>query len=86
MTEQEAVKKFIDQVRWLHEPEFGDFKRKVGLYIHRLVESVPALKQGSSSPLISKMREDVLFNPNGNIEGTRKQILELAQKVMGSGH
>ena len=86
MTEQEAVKKFIDQVRWLHEPEFGDFKRKVGLYIHRLVESVPALKQGPTSKLISQMEEEVIFNPNGRIEATRKNVLDLAQKVMGSGN
>lgn len=86
MTEQEALKKFMEQVRWLHEPEFGDFKRKVGLYIHRLVESVPAMRQGTAGQVISKMETDVMFNPNGNIESTRKNILKLAQEVMKSGH
>lgn len=84
MTEQDLIRKFIDQVRWLHEPEFGDFKRKVGLYIQRLQESGPAMQKGAAGKILSQMKLDVVYSPNGDIESTRKHVLELAQKALVS--
>ena len=81
MSEQEAVKQFIDQIRWLYEPEFGDFKRKVGLYIQRLEESLPAGKNDAKQA-IANMKTTVVFNPNGDIESTRRQVLLMAQELL----
>lgn len=83
--EQQSVLKFIDQIRWLYEPEYGDFKRKVGLYIQRLEESAPALKKGASGKVLSSMKNAALFDGNGDIESTRRKILELAHELTGSG-
>lgn len=85
-SEQEAVRTFIDQVRWLYEPEFGDFKRKIGLYIKRLEESHPALTKGEGSRVLENMKTTVVFNPNGDIETTRREVIQLAARLLGSGN
>lgn len=83
MKEQE-VKKFIDQVRWLYEPEYGDFKRKVGLYIERLEEALPELASGSNQKVMADMKSTVIYNPNGDIEMTRRQVIQMAHQLMGA--
>jgi hypothetical protein len=80
--EQDAVRKFMDQIRWLYEPEFGDFKRKVGLYIQRLEESEPSLKAGAAQKIIANMKTVVVFNPNGDMESTRRQVMQLANELL----
>ncbi len=82
MNDQEAVRQFIDQVRWLYEPEFGDFKRKLGLYIQRLEESHPSLKSGRAKEVIGEIRTNVVYNPNGDIEVTRRQVIKMAQELL----
>jgi hypothetical protein len=82
MSDQEALRQFIDQVRWLYEPEFGDFKRKVGLYIQRLEEANPSLKSGRAKEVLKDMRTTVVYTPNGDIEATRRQLLKMAQELV----
>lgn len=82
MNDQEAVRQFIDQVRWLYEPEFGDFKRKLGLYIQRLEEAHPSLKSGRAKEVIGEIRNNVVFNPNGDMEFTRRQVIKMAQELL----
>ena len=84
MREQEAVKKFIDQVRWLYEPEYGDFKRKVGLYIERLEEAHPEFTSDDSKQVFANMKSTVIFNPNGDIELTRRQVIQMAHALLGA--
>ncbi len=79
--DRQVLVKFIDQIRWLYEPEFGDFKRKVGLYIERLEESDPAFKQGRARKILDSMRTIAVYDPNGDIESTRQKILELASEL-----
>jgi hypothetical protein len=82
--EQQSVLKFIDQIRWLYEPEYGDFKRKVGLYIQRLEESSPHLKKGEARKVIDSMKTAALFDASGDIESTRRKILQLAAELTGA--
>ena len=82
MSDQEAVRQFIEQVRWLYEPEYGDFKRKVGLYIQRLEEAEPQLKSGRGKQVLEEMRTAVVYNPNGDIEATRREVLKMAQELL----
>ncbi len=82
MKEQEAVKKFIDQVRWLYEPEYGDFKRKIGLYIERLEEAYPTGQDAQK--VLADMKSTVIYNPNGDIEATRRQVLQMAHLLLAS--
>lgn len=85
--ESQSVMQFIDQVRWLYEPEYGDFKRKVGLYIQRLEEAAPALRKGAGLKVLETMKTTVLFDPNGDIETTRRKVLQLAQELAsGQAH
>ena len=82
MNDQEAVRQFIEQVRWLYEPEFGDFKRKIGLYIQRLEETNPHLKSGPSKNVLGEMRTAVMYNPSGDIEATRREVLKMANQLL----
>ncbi|MGZ3723904.1 MAG: hypothetical protein ACXVA9_13265 [Bdellovibrionales bacterium] len=84
MKEQEAVKQFIDQVRWLYEPEYGDFKRKLGLYIERLEEAHPELGTGDAQKVMANMRSAVVYNPNGDMELTRRQVIQMAHELLGA--
>ncbi len=84
MKEQEAVKKFIDQVQWLYEPEYGDFKRKLGLYIERLEEAC-ATGNGNAAKVLAEMKSKVVYNPNGDIEATRRMVIQMAHELLGSG-
>lgn len=84
MKEQEAVQKFIDQVRWLYEPEFGDFKRKLGLYIERLEEAHPAVADVKAKEVFDNMKSTVIYNPNGDMERTRRQVIEMAHQLLGA--
>jgi len=82
VNDQEAVRQFIDQVRWLYEPEFGDFKRKVGLYLQRLEEAQPSLKSGRGKEVLGEIKTSVVYNPNGDIEGTRRMVIKMAQELL----
>lgn len=84
MVEQELLQKFIEQVRWLYEPEYGDFKRKVSLYIERLEEALPAHGDASlTKKVLEDMRTQVVFNPTGDIESTRRQVIQMAHGLLG---
>jgi len=80
----QSVAKFIEQIKWLYEPEYGDFKRKVGLYIERLEESNPQWKKGTQGKILETMKTAVLFDPNGDIESTRRKVLQLAHELTGT--
>ena len=84
MKEQEAVQQFIDQVRWLYEPEYGDFKRKVNSYIQRLEEAHPSFKGGQGGKVLANMKTSVVYNPNGDIESTRREVIQLAAQLLGT--
>lgn len=77
MSTEDAVTEFKNHIRWLYEPEFGDFKRKVSLYLERLQQAAPAVSKNT----VEKIRETALYNPNGDIESTRRQILELSERL-----
>lgn len=80
--EQEALKNFIDQVRWLYEAEYGDFKRKVGLYLERLEQTLPESSQGRTKPVIEEIKSKVIFSPSGDIESTRRQIIQKMHELL----
>ena len=81
MNYQEAVRQFIDQVRWLYEPEYGDFKRKLGLYLQRLEEAHPSLKSGRAKEVLGEIRNNVVFKPNGDID-IRKVLRGVARNPL----
>jgi hypothetical protein len=78
---ENSLSAFIEQVRWLHEIDYGDFKRKVGLYIERLQKALPPESQKSVSDLIQLMRQDVIYASEGDIEHARRRTLQLAHEI-----
>lgn len=74
----DQVSEFIKRVENLYEVEYGDFKRKVGLYINRLEQS---FSDQASRQIILEMRQNVLFNTLGDIEVAREKTLQLARKL-----
>lgn len=81
MEKTEALGSFIDQVRWLHEVDFGDFKRRVGLYILRTEATMALDKLNSVRDLFAQMRQDLLYVGHADVEVTRKRMIELAEQI-----
>ena len=77
---------FIDQIRWLHEVDYGDFKRKVGLYILRLESSLDPSQKKSVKDLITQMRHEVLYQSHEDVEQTRQSTLKLAEQIHSRLH
>lgn len=82
MTDTEALKSFIDQVRWMYEAEYGDFKRKLGLYLERLEQSSPELAKGRGRAAFAQIKETVVYSPTGDIEATRRRVLEICNTLL----
>ncbi|MCB9024922.1 MAG: hypothetical protein H6625_01275 [Bdellovibrionaceae bacterium] len=80
MNQDLAIEKFENYVGNLYEIEYGDFKRKLSLYILRLEQGCD-----NTSPkvarVIKKMREKVIYSPDGNIENTRAEVLDLVKEL-----
>ena len=72
-----AVGEFVDKVEGVYEVDFGDFKRKMGLYIMRLEEALG----DSSKPVISKMKSRAIYHGDGDIEATRQDLLDLVKEI-----
>lgn len=80
-----AVNDFIEKIEWIHEVEAGDFRRKLGLYLLRLEQKVPA---GEQTPAFKKMaasiRQNYIYCPSDDLEKNREEILELARKFVSN--
>lgn len=81
MDKMESIESFAEKVRWLHEPEYGDFKRKVGLYLNRLEQSLSPDRKAEMADLIGKLRQEILYTTTGDVEKTRALILAFADKI-----
>jgi hypothetical protein len=72
------VSEFIQRVENLYEVEYGDFKRKVGLYINHLDQGVSG---SQNKALINEMRHAVLYGPIADIEIIRDKTISLAKNI-----
>lgn len=80
MTFERSVQDFINRVRYLHEPDFGDFKRKVGLYLSSLQQELKTSPEAVR--VIRHLQDKVIYNPNGNVEATRRLVLSAATQLL----
>jgi hypothetical protein len=78
---QEVLNQFDEKVRSLHEVDYGDFKRKVGLYIKRLTESFSDQEFGVVQDLIDSLYNEVIYSGDGNIDLTRAKVTELISQI-----
>lgn len=80
MTSLEAVEIFISQIKWTHEVDYGDFKRKLGLYITRLSEELGPIPKEVQSK-IERLKQDAVFEPDGDIENTKLKSISMAEDI-----
>ena len=83
MNGQDAIRDFIRRLADLHEPEFGDFKRKAELYLSQMAEEIT---DGSPAQTVLRdMRRHLIYNPNGHVETTRQFLLKKSRELLGGG-
>lgn len=81
MENTQFITAFSNRVRNLHEVEYGDFKRKLSLYLSRLEGDLRAHDIADRGQLIQQMRQVTIYNPSGDIEGTRHTVMLLADQL-----
>lgn len=74
MKEKAEIMELCEKVKWLHEPEFGDFKRRVGLYLDQFRESLDPSETGLRRSL-EELKYQVVYAPNGDMEATRALVI-----------
>ena len=85
MQNRESIEEFIHSVQHLHEIEYGDFKRKLNLYLSRLEQNV-GNADSELSRWVGEMKNQILYCAPANIEVVREQTLNSAQKLKNSLH
>jgi len=80
MDKEILVDSFYKQIQNLHEVEYGDFKRKLSLYLLRLEQGLTPTSPEVQT-LINEMREFVIYSPDGNIENARAEVLDTSEKI-----
>ena len=83
MSTKAAIDEFQGKIRHLYEAEYGDFKRKVGLYLTRLEQDAgPALTRDQRIRL-DQLKEEIIYSPaTTNIESARAKILQVVESLV----
>ena len=77
-----AVAEFEAKVSGLYEAEYGDFKRKLGLYITRLEQDLGQQLNQSSRAQIDQLKHQLIYSPETtNIEQARSLALQMAKAL-----
>lgn len=80
MANIQVIDQFLQKVQGLHEVEYGDFRRKLGLYINRMEQGL-GYPNGEARALIAEMRQIVIYNPKPEIDWVREETIEIANKL-----
>jgi hypothetical protein len=74
--EQESafMKKAIDQIRDLSEVDYGDFKRKAGLYLNRLEQGLKSATPEVKAQ-VAKLKTDLLYRAPASVERVRAELI-----------
>jgi hypothetical protein len=77
-----SINKFKQYVIQLHEIEYGDFKRKLSLYILRLEESLSA-NDNLAMRVVATMRDRIIYNPRPDmdIDVAKLEVLDLLKRL-----
>jgi hypothetical protein len=81
MGNADSLNQFTEQIRALHEIDYGDFKRKAVLYIGRFQQRLDPDQLRATQELLKQMHALVLYGGTARIEKTREQLLDLADQV-----
>ena len=82
MTTTDAIKEFEDKVTHLYESEYGDFKRKLGLYMRRLEQDLGEATTREMKLKLSELKHEIVYSPEStNIETARSRALEVVRSM-----
>ncbi len=75
----QAIDGFMSTVGELYEKDYGDFMRRVVLYLERLVQESGAGPQEKKALL--EIKSYLVYNPNFDIESTRNRVLRDVRNI-----
>ena len=81
MNDKAAIMELCEKVRWLQEPEFGDFKRKIGLYLDQTREGLESSDKAFKKSL-DELKYQVVYAPNGDMEATRALVVSKLKSLV----
>lgn len=80
MNKSEVFGQFVLAIENMNEVEFGDYKRKLGTYLLRLTESLDRISPADQQ-ILAEMQKIIIYDPKGDIEGTKRRCLELSKRL-----
>ncbi len=83
MKDKDGLLELCEKIKWLREPEFGDFKRKIGLYLDQANENFTHPQAKKS---LEELKYQVVYAPNGDMEATRALVVSKLKNTAGSIH
>jgi hypothetical protein len=78
---REAIVVFIKTLQGLYEKDFGDFKRKVSLYLDQLAGDLRDAPI-EAKRLLVRMKDYVVYDADLKIESTRARLIRDAQEIL----
>ena len=75
----QAIKEFVAAITWLHEPDYGDFKRAAGLKLSLLSSQLS--KTDTNKQILDQMKMHLVYHPSGEVEPTRHFLIQKAASL-----
>lgn len=75
----DLIEEVKNQIKNIHEPEMGDFRRRSALYINRLAEQVD--KDQKKLAKVHEIREKILYQHFEHTEDLSELILEHLNQI-----
>lgn len=82
MEKHQKLEAFRGQVSQLIEKDYGDWKRKVGLYLIRLKDETGSARGGDFAKGLAEIESVVVYSPNFDIESTRAKVDEICRRLI----
>jgi hypothetical protein len=79
-SESEPISQFTRAIQQLNDPDFGDFKRRSLLYLHRLMEAMDSAPP-QKKEILKEMKYKLAYEPNLDITATLYALLDMAQSL-----
>lgn len=76
-----SISRFIQNLSEISDPDYGDFMRKANHYLLELETETKKIASERILAHLANMKDDIQFNPNWDIESTRKKVILEAEKI-----
>lgn len=81
----QAINQFIERVNYLHDSNFGDFKRKLDVALTRLWHSL-GHNSKAVDQLLYDVKKKVVFSTGMDVEEARHLALDAAETIRAKLH